>query len=246
MRGSTNRFFLSFLMLSLVGCLPFLSGCASTNPRQEPGKTTLPGVQKVAVIGFHSALSEGARPGWFRDPISNVFIQSEPVPQEAIQGMTRALFEEIVDRSRYQFVSPDQAGGVYSSLLRSDRTAGRETHLVFVKTGEAFAADAVLVGYVFRWVEREGTDFGVSRPASVSFNLYLVRPSDGSVLWKSAFEKTQRALSEDLFDVRTFLKSRGRWLSAEDLALVGLEVMLDEMPDSAEPLPGEKGKRRVD
>jgi hypothetical protein len=246
MRGSTNRFFLSFLMLSLVGCLPFLSGCASTNPRQEPGKTILPGVQKVAVIGFHSALSEGARPGWFRDPISNIFIQSEPVPQEAVRSLTRDLFEEIGDRSQYQFVSPDQAGGVYSSLLRSDRTSGMETLLVVGKTGEAFAADAVLVGYVFRWVEREGADFGVSRPASVSFNLYLVRPSDGSVLWKSSFDKTQRALSEDLFDMRTFLKSKGRWLSAENLALVGLKGMLNEMPEPAEPLTGEQGMRRID
>jgi hypothetical protein len=50
------------------------------------------------------------------------------------------------------------------------------------------------------------------------------------ILWKSAFDKTQKSLSENLFEFSTFMQSGGRWLQVEKLAMIGLEKLLSEMP----------------
>ncbi len=87
----------------------------------------------------------------------------------------------------------------------------------------------MLIGHLYRYREREGTDFAINRPASVAFDLYLIRPDDGAVLWKGRFDKTQKSLSENLLDIDTFLRGQGRWMTAERLAELGLEDVLGKL-----------------
>ena len=98
---------------------------------------------------------------------------------------------------------------------------------VFQEIGKAYSADAVLTGYVYRWREREGTEYAVNRPASVAFDLYLIKTDDGVIIWKGRFEKAQQSLSENLFDLGTFLKSKGRWMEAKELADIGLAHLME-------------------
>ena len=84
-----------------------------------------------------------------------------------------------------------------------------------------------MAGYIYRWKDREGSDYSAGQPASVAFDLYLLRSRDGVVLWKGRFDKTQRSLSENLFDIRTFIEGKGKWMTAADLAELGLTEMLD-------------------
>jgi len=39
-------------------------------------------------------------------------------------------------------------------------------------------------------------------------------------------DETQRPLSENLFEIGSFIKRKGEWVAAEDLASSGLESML--------------------
>ena len=52
----------------------------------------------------------------------------------------------------------------------------------------------------------------------------------GGILWKGRFDKSQQSLSENLFDMDTFVKGGGKWMTAESLAELGLEVLFEEMP----------------
>jgi hypothetical protein len=103
---------------------------------------------------------------------------------------------------------------------------------MFQQIGQRFSADAVLVGYLYRWRERVGTELAVSRPASVAFDLSLIRPEDGAILWRAKFDKTQQSLSENLLGWGTFVKGQGRWMTAEKLAEIGLEDLLGRIPIS--------------
>ena len=138
------------------------------------------------------------------------------------------LFEKLVERGDYDLVAPDQASTVYSKLLSSEPVLTDAE--IFQRVGRGFSADAVLTGYLYRWREREGADFAVSRAASVAFDLCLISTLDGAVLWKDGFEKTQKSLSENLFDFSTFLKSKGRWMRAKELAAVGLAELVENLP----------------
>jgi len=50
------------------------------------------------------------------------------------------------------------------------------------------------------------------------------------VLWSGRFDKTQRSLSENLLDMRTFFRGKGKWMSARELASLGLEIIIRDMP----------------
>jgi len=96
----------------------------------------------------------------------------------------------------------------------------------FKRIGHEFSAETVMVGYIYRWQERKGTDYSADRPASTAFDLYLLRAEDGAVLWKGKFDKTQAPLSENILDARTFFKGKGKWMTVETLADLGLSDIL--------------------
>lgn len=222
------------LLLLFVLAAPFFYvSCSQIKPDNSEQRLASPYKEKIVIVGFYAAISKGGKPDVVRDPISGAIFEAEPVSQDAVLKMTDILFNRLVTEKRYNLISPGQALGAYSSIMNSDTDVGADPVRLFQKVGMSFNADAVLVGYVYRRRERDGTGYGVKRPASVALDLHLLRPSDGAVLWMSKFDKTQRSLSENILDLSTFIKGRGRWMTAEELASLGLEKLIKEMTSKA-------------
>ncbi len=216
-------------MLALAGLLVY-GGCHSQKtPASYDMHTAMP-INKVVVDGFHAAMPQGMQPDVVRDPLSGTAFMAEPVPQNVANRMTDILYNRVAAEKGYGLVSPDQAKLVFSSIIRSDKNVAISPIEILQEVGNTFKADAVLTGYIYRWREREGTDYAVNRPASVAFDLHLISPAEGTTLWKAKFDETQRSLLENVFDVSTFLESKGKWLTVEKLAMLGLQKMLAEMP----------------
>jgi hypothetical protein len=227
-----------YIRLGLVAALLLMLGGASCQSFKEPipqERPFLPKIEKTVVVGFLPAMSRGDESNMVRSPVSGAVFSGEPVPEQVVDGLTASLFDGIVKEKRFELVSPGQARGVYSSLKLSE-VVGSEIDII-QKIGAAFSADAVLVGYVYRFRERKGTDYAVDRPASVAFDLYLMDPHNEAVFWKGKFDKTQQHLSQNILDVDTFVKAQGRWMTAERLAEVGLEGLLGRLFES---MKGEK------
>lgn len=219
-----------FLCLCAVVCLLLNGACRSQKVKVSDKDVVVPEVNKVAVMGFRAAMSQGQEARVIRNPLSGGVVMAAPVPQDVVQEMTGILFDKLVAEERYDLISPGQTQGVFSNIVASDININLGPLRVLQDVGTTFGADAVLAGYIYRWREREGGDYGVDRPASVAFDLYLVRPSDGRVLWKDKFDKTQRSWSENLFDSATFFEGGGKWMTAQQLAMFGLDKMLEQMP----------------
>jgi len=216
-------------MLALAGLLVY-GGCHSQKtPASYDMHTAMP-INKVVVDGFHAAMPQGMQPDVVRDPLSGTAFMAEPVPQNVANRMTDILYNRVAAEKGYGLVSPDQAKLVLSSIIRSDKNVAISPIEILQEVGNTFKADAVLTGYIYRWREREGTDYAVNRPASVAFDLHLISPAEGTTLWKAKFDETQRSLLENVFDVSTFFESKGKWLTVEKLAMLGLQKMLAEMP----------------
>jgi hypothetical protein len=216
-------------MLALAGLL-VSGGCHSQKtPASYDMHTAMP-INKVVVDGFHAAMPQGMQPDVVRDPLSGTAFMAEPVPQNVANRMTDILYNRVAAEKGYGLVSPDQAKLVFSSIIRSNENVAISPIEVLQEVGNTFKADAVLTGYIYRWREREGTDYAVNRPASVAFDLHLISPAEGTTLWKAKFDETQRSLLENVFNVSTFLESKGKWLTVEKLAMLGLQKMLAEMP----------------
>lgn len=106
-------------------------------------------------------------------------------------------------------------------------TAGKErrryeTVEYWKAVGQCMKADFLLVPFVSRWQEREGGEWGVTRPASVTMDLYLIETASGQVR-RYHFEEEQRGLAENLLQGRRFVKRQGRWVTPLEIAAEALE-----------------------
>jgi len=228
-RGKSRRYYLwlfaIFFLLTNGGCQ---SGRAPVQSQAPPQ----PIIKKVVVVGFRTAISKGEKPDLVRNPITGTAFMSQPVSQDVVKWLTDQLFDMLVTDKRWNLIPPGQAKGIVESIVVSDTKVGISPLKMLQEIGKTFGADAVLIGQVYRWRERVGSDFGIESPASVAFDLSLVRPSDGAILWRGNYDKTQKSLFENLFDLKDYIKSDGLWLTAKKLAKFGLDKLLEDMPGS--------------
>jgi hypothetical protein len=182
----------------------------------------------IVVIGFRPGLASTETPGMVRSPISGAVFSAEAVSEELASGLSDSLFEMLTKQDNQKWVPPREAASAFSGLASFNPTmTDRE---IYVQIGKTLSAEGVLGGHVYRWHEREGTEYAASRPASVAFDLYLMSAGDGVIWWKARFDKSQLSLSENLFDLKTFLKAKGRWMTADELAEIGLAEFVETFP----------------
>jgi len=88
---------------------------------------------------------------------------------------------------------------------------------------DAAGAPLALIGQERLEGQREGSALGVTSPASVAYQVALVRASDQAILGTDRFDYTQQSLSENLLDLPRFLKAGGRWMTREEILQGALE-----------------------
>ena len=155
----------------------------------------------------------------------NVFVTGE-VAEGADSVLTNRLFFLLSDRDDIELIPQGKEQGVWSKLL-SGRLSERS---LIVETGSALGADAVLAGYIYRFRERIGTRYSVDLPASVAFDVHLVNVANGRIMWIGHLDETQQPLSDNLLQLGTFIKRKGTWITADEIAFSGLEEMLQKFP----------------
>ncbi len=101
---------------------------------------------------------------------------------------------------------------------------------LYINAGKRAGADAVLIGHIFRFVDRKGNRASVESPASVAFDLHLIDVDSGKIVWTANFDQTQRPLSDNLLELGSFIKRGASWVTAEELAQGGLEDILRRFP----------------
>jgi hypothetical protein len=222
-----------FASVAIVALAVVTAGCSLrqwTSTQREALPPTLP-LSRVAVVGFLVGVSAGGEEGLFRDPFSGASVFAHSVSEDIAAELTQVLFGKLTDEKNLDLVPLGETReALLCSVLAPDSGFELKPIGCLRELGKTLGADGVLAGHVYRWRERIGGDFAVDRPASVSFDLNLVRTEDGTILWRGQFDKTQTSLSENLLDMGTFLGSGGRWLTAEKLADFGLDRIIKEMP----------------
>lgn len=93
----------------------------------------------------------------------------------------------------------------------------------WVAYGQKHGADLLLVPQVLNWHERQGSKAGVTSSAWVRVEFFLIRVKTGQVMSRSFFEEQQEALAENFLKIADFIKRRGSWVTAFDLAREGMQ-----------------------
>jgi len=238
LRLTSHALTLTVLMLVVAGC----SGSKVTTkasgelPRYQIRTialvpfTTLAMPQVRDVIDQTFSVPPGARRSDMAIAVSpnteQSLRQTVTVPTGAGDIVTQLLWSRLRTRQGVTVLSPSEAAKTLASPEMSQPSAGQ---LPAVTVTKQLKADASLIGQVLVYQERVGGRFGASPPATVGFEAKVVA-ADGQVLWEGNYYERQRPMTEDLMG---FIQRHGVFVTAEELAIYGVDHMLLEFPFGA-------------
>lgn len=206
------------LVLSLALAL---TGCAQRTPA-PPARPPLPPGEapRIAVLPFRvGELTERAT---FIPPP-----EGRPTAEDAGVEVARTLAARLADAGA-RVVDADVVQGA-ASLADAGSYDARFASRVADKTG----ANLAVIGALSRWRQRRGTAWAAESPASVAYQVALVRASDGAVVAVDRFDYTQQALSENLLDLGKFVQAGGRWLTREEILEGGFHRTAERLAAAA-------------
>jgi hypothetical protein len=145
------------------------------------------------------------------------------VSKKEAQRLTAKVVSALVDRPSLRVIGPGEAlAGIGTDVLKSDssmQAVGREA-------GTRLHVDGVLTGLVRTYRDREGSKLGAI-PAAVGFEIYLLRSSDGALLWSGEFFEEQKPLTQDVVG---FFEKGGGFVTADELADLGVQKVMEAFP----------------
>jgi hypothetical protein len=183
----------------------------------------------LAIVPFFVERVEDPARGAVICPLCKGVFQSGQMTPGSENILTKLLYKKMEILERFNITPREKVEEALSPfLLKGDfeeKPIPSATQL-----GRELNVDFVLLGYLFRFEERIGSALGVEKPASVGYDLHLLRIKDGVEVWKGRFDETQKPLTDDLLKIGSFFRRRAQWLTAEELASVGMDEILKKLP----------------
>lgn len=92
-----------------------------------------------------------------------------------------------------------------------------------------FGVEAILLGTVGCYREREGSAYGSFAPASVEFEVTLYSAPEAVKLWIARFDQTQESISSNLFTSARYPSGGTRFLTVAELARWGAGLIAEAL-----------------
>ncbi len=207
------------LLVFTLGCVESVrqSSHPALRERQKP-------IQKIAIAPF--AVSRRLLDNPDRFGASSAELTGQLLSKHVAEALSR--------RGAVVVPSADVERALATAGIATDSRAGAEARLVPPQVArvvaQEFGVDALLVGELRRWKEREGLAGMSDRGASVGFELTLFDAPTGQRLWSGDFDQTQRPLGDNVLDASRLPGGGSRWLSAEELARWGAQEIAKTVP----------------
>jgi hypothetical protein len=191
-------------------------------------RLALAGLALAAGLACAGTVAERSYPALAeRGPIVRIAVAPfGAAPEEAQPAsalVARSLTEALVDRG-IEVVGPEDV----ARALGGREPAEVPALAALVK--RQFDADALVLGEITRWVEREGEAAGTQRPAAVGVRVELYDAPAGERLWEGSFDRTQQAMSENLLLTPRYPGGGTRWLTAEEFAQFAASELAAALP----------------
>jgi len=213
---------LSFILLIVLGC--YNGGGSGTTLQPDANR----GIHHIAIAPFLQTTPEQIDINAIDCSRCGFFTQADVNPERP-EGILERMFTEKLDAAyKVNIIPSDRVAGIYQRYTGS---FDKITPLSLLKkVGNDLNADGIVFGYVYRFRERQGTPYAATKPASVAFEIYFFRVSDGVLIWKGNFDRTQTSLMENVLQASDFVKGGGRWVSVKELSGGGMDNMMKNFP----------------
>lgn len=178
----------------------FLFTCCTAATSRQPAADIVP-LSSIVVLPVQAEIGREA-------PVQNA---------EAMSGL---LQEHFRGQESFHFISEEELDRVTS------QAGGNRAELIRL-IGAQMQANGVLILTLDRFIERNGSEYSIVRPASVAFTYRLVQTDNGSTLCSGVFDETQQSLFENIFSLSGQARRGFKWITATDLAREGLKDKLN-------------------
>jgi hypothetical protein len=206
-----------------------LSACTTSGTRPTPPIHTS-GIKTILVLPFVNVSGLYEQNAHARCYLCGQVMVPGYVPDSASPFLTAELISQMEKIEEYTILSSDGAEDTISGMMSDKNNFDDRILNLYIQAGKRAEADAIVVGHIFHFKERQGNRASVESPASVAFDLHLIDVANGRMLWASGFDETQKPLTDNLLEISTFLKRGGGWATAEELSQSGLESIMQRFP----------------
>jgi hypothetical protein len=218
------------VLLALAVIAIAVSACAKS-PGQSSEAGSLEICKRVVVLPFVDLSTIFGTNTSVRGPLTQkVFVTDEIAPQGEL-FMTKKLRQLLRAESSVEWLTASVQDGPHLPTFNSRPKLIRSLQSI----GRRHKSDGVLIGFLYAFRERKGASLGVDSPAHVSFEIVLVSVTSGRLLWQPKFSETQEPLNENLFELGKFIRRKGRWITARDMAEQALKDILRTYPKPTLP-----------
>ena len=198
------------VILVLAAFALCLSGCAT--PRQGP---ELPPM----AIG----VAEFTQPQSTADMLAGYMAEDAPrVSAKHLIQLNEAMTDVLRKETKRSYAAP-----VGYLECRDAKAPGQGRGRVaalkhWIAVGTCMKVDFLLVPQVYELHEREGSEAGVTRPAGIVMDVFLIDVKNSVLTSRSHFDETQAALADNLLDTGKFFSRGAKWVTAAELAREGI------------------------
>ncbi len=152
------------------------------------------------------------------------------IPADQLMLLDSDLEQKLLAQKKDRVISFHKEQPPLSAQGTSFHTASQPQALPgWVSLGKQTGKDFILVPMVLNWHDREGSKAGVTNPAEVQLEFYLIRTDTGTIYNHAVFEERQVGLTSNLLSMGEFVKRKGAWVTARELADEGMDNMLKKM-----------------
>ena len=151
---------------------------------------------------------------------------SEPLAPGAGDAITAEIYSQAAVAGGWELVAQDD---VAQAMQKMPPTTVENIDQNAIDLGRLVSADGVLYGTVERYKERVGLAYASAEPASVTFGLKFVDIKSKQVVWTARFAKSQKALSQNIFNLVNFVQNSGRWVRANEIAQEGVQQAVADL-----------------
>lgn len=223
----TPMLFLTMILSAMI--LWLMHGCASREVLEKPFERGIK-LERVLFLPMKNMARIYGENTGVMSPLTGKYFVTGKVMASAESFFTDQMMNALKTREGLLILPADHAAGANAEMLADGRSRLNEKSRA-AELGQKMGADAVITGNIFRFEDRVGTRHSVESSAAVAFEMCLISTMDGSTLWSESYTEKQISLSENLFNLGTFIRRKARWVTAEEMASFAIAEMMRTFPE---------------
>lgn len=153
---------------------------------------------------------------------------AEQVEPKVLSELDALFGQLLLSTTAHSYKDPDAAQDCYEKVYQAGNTP-RAAIRTWSAVGRCLGVDLLVVPQLMEWRERDGGEMGVSLPASVAMDFFILDVNNESLVSRSHFDETQAPLTDNLLEAGKFFKRKGKWILAKELAKEGMEKAIKEL-----------------